>query len=88
MVSDLTYRSIQKQKGYFNPKLQAMLSIGFKTWINHFRNTVISTDLKEEPIKGSTKKGGKTKKKAVTEYHSNPLDMTWIHPESYSVTNR
>lgn len=34
------------------------------------------------------KKAGRGKKKSVIEYKPNVLDMTWIHPESYSLTHR
>ncbi|XP_033647273.1 S1 RNA-binding domain-containing protein 1-like isoform X2 [Asterias rubens] len=45
-----------------------------------------------EPIKpGSKRKAtssgkSKAKKKKKTEFIQNPLDMTWIHPESYNIT--
>jgi transcriptional accessory protein Tex/SPT6 len=35
-----------------------------------------------------TTKGKKTKKKDPIEYLPEPLDRTWIHPESYHITHR
>ena len=42
--------------------------------------------------KGETTEGGVKKKKKkrneAEEFRQNPLDVTWIHPESYPVANR
>ncbi|XP_045167532.2 S1 RNA-binding domain-containing protein 1-like isoform X2 [Mercenaria mercenaria] len=40
----------------------------------------------DNKAKKEATKGKKSKKKVATEYLCEPLDMTWIHPESYHIT--
>jgi len=71
-----------------------------RTAVNSISETIVVLDSDEEgqtTVRGKKRKGGSTedevkrkKKKSASEqeFCPEPLDMTWIHPESYSVAKR
>lgn len=74
-------------------QLKAVKGLGAKTYEQaagfirvHSNNTNEGNNM-ENKSKAPTSKG-KSKKKVPTEYLPEPLDMTWIHPESYQITYR